>query len=81
MSGPQTFNPKDVPPERWAGALAMALLSQLDLNGLFNLVTEGEKTFVKHCMDNDQLGLKKDHYRDCFKKLRRRAIQLGYSKN
>ncbi len=72
-----TFDPASLPPSKWAGALAMALLAQLSQEGLQQLVQEGKAEFVKKCVASDALGLKRSHYEQCFSKLARKAKELG----
>lgn len=68
-----------VPKERWAGALAMALLQYFERapQALFDLVSDGEEAFVKNGKSTDRMGLQPEHYRECFKILRKRALRLG----
>jgi hypothetical protein len=76
MSTP-AFDPKAVPPERWGGALAVALLAYLNAEGLTELVRGGKKKFVKEGLKTDAFGLKAEHYEQCYSKLARRAKDLG----
>jgi hypothetical protein len=72
---------KSIPPERWAGALAMAILAKISEDGLRDLVLEGKAKFVKtaieHGAQSERFGLKREHYEQCYSKLARRAKALG----
>lgn len=69
-----------VPKERWAGALAMALLKYFEgfPPALFALVEAGEEKFVKDGKKTDAYNLSEHHYRKCFKILRRKARDMGF---
>lgn len=72
---------KDVPRERWAGALAMLLLKgfQAHPDVLIALVTQGEDKFVQVGQMTDRYGLVKSDYRKIYRRLARAAARLGYS--
>jgi hypothetical protein len=67
-----------IPKERWAGALAMLLTERLPANVLFDIVRGGEAKFIKEGMRTDRFGLKRDHYRACFRQLHRNAKDMGF---
>lgn len=73
---------KQIPKELWAQSLAHALLKYFEPQptALFALVDAGQKKFVKDGLNSDKFGLGADHYRQCFKILRKRAWALGLPK-
>lgn len=72
---------KDVPRERWAGALAMLLLKGFTDHPdvLLALVVQGEARFVAVGVATDRHGLTKGDYRQIYRRLARAATRLGYA--
>lgn len=70
---------KDVPRERWAGALAMLLIKGFTdhPDALITLVIQGVDKFVAIGVQTDRYGLTKSDYRKIYHKLARAASRMG----
>lgn len=67
------FDPTKVSKEHWGHALTHVIISGSQSNPtiLYNLVAEGEQTFVKAALKTDRYGLTARVYSDVFKRLAR----------